>query len=181
MWRELNHRKATALAYYSVFRVLFVVRYGSIARPNHAIQGDSRMIRAFLLAVPLAALLFASDRSALAAEEENPVIKLVKSKVKDPAKPFALLVTFKVKAGNEKKFEEAFAPALKATRKEPGCIAYYLNRDPDHPEVYIMYESFKGVAGLDAHLKEKHTQTLLTTVVPMCEGEPSIKVLSVPE
>jgi quinol monooxygenase YgiN len=137
------------------------------------------MFRAMLLAVPLAALLIASQAGA--ADEENPVIKLVKSKVKDPSKPFALLVTFKVKPGNEKKFEEAFAPCLTATRKEKGCVAYYLNRDPDAPSNYIMYESFRGTAGLDAHLKEKHTQTLLATVIPMCEGDPTIKVLSVPE
>jgi hypothetical protein len=56
----------------------------------------------------------------LAAADDHPVIKLVKSKVQDPAKPFALIVTFKVKKGNEKAFEEAFAPALLATRKEPG-------------------------------------------------------------
>jgi quinol monooxygenase YgiN len=138
------------------------------------------MIRALLLAVLAALVGAASDRPAKAADEEHPVVKLVKSKVKDPAKPFALLVTFKVKEGNEKKFEEAFAPALTATRKEPGCIAYYLNRDPDAPNTYIMYESFKGVAGLDAHLKEKHTDTLLKTVVPMCDGDPQIKVLQVP-
>ena len=134
------------------------------------------MFRALLLALPLA-VLSANGR---AADDENPVVKLIKSKVKDPAKPFALIVTFKVKAGNEKKFEEAFAPALAATRKEPGCVAYYLNRDPDAPNTYVMYEQFKGVAGLDAHLKEKHTQTLLSTVIPMTEGEPKIKVYAVP-
>jgi len=41
------------------------------------------MFRAMLLAVPLAALLVVSQ--ATAADEENPVIKLVKSKVKDPS------------------------------------------------------------------------------------------------
>lgn len=116
----------------------------------------------------------------LAAADEHPVIKLVKSKVQDPAKPFALIVTFKVKKGNEKAFEEAFAPALEATRKEPGCIAYYLNRDPDSPQTYLMYEQFKGIPGLEAHMKEKHTQKLLETVIPLCEGEPEIKVLHVP-
>jgi quinol monooxygenase YgiN len=43
-----------------------------------------------------------------------------------------------------------------------------------------MYESFKGIPGLEAHLKEKHTQTLLATVIPLCEGDPQIKVLNVP-
>jgi quinol monooxygenase YgiN len=138
------------------------------------------MVRALLIAVPLLALLCASAPVG-AADEENPVIKLVKSKVKDPAKPFALIVTFKVKAGNEKKFEEAFAPCLVATRKEKGCVAYYLNRDPDHPELYVMYEQFRGVEGLAAHMKEKHTETLLSTVIPMCDGDPTIKVYAVPE
>src|SRR5262245_50252698 len=137
------------------------------------------MFRTLLLAVPLAALLVVPQ--AKAADEENPVVKLIKSKLKDEKKTFAILVTFKVKAGNEKKFEEAFAPALEATRKEPGCIAYFLNRDPDAPNTYIMYESFKGIPGLEAHLKEKHTQTLLATVIPMCEGAPEIKVLTAPE
>lgn len=138
------------------------------------------MLRALLLAAPLTLLLAAGSRTT-AADEENPVVKLIKSKVKDEKKTFAILVTFKVKAGNEKKFEEAFAPALTATRKEPGCVAYFLNRDPDDATTYIMYESFKGIPGLEAHMKEKHTQTLLATVIPMCEGDPKIKVLTVPE
>ncbi|MCS6863919.1 MAG: putative quinol monooxygenase [Gemmataceae bacterium] len=116
----------------------------------------------------------------LVAAEESPVVKLVKSKVQDPNKPFALIVTFTVKKGQEKAFEDAFAPALDATRKEPGCIAYYLNRDPDAPQTYLMYEQFKSVAALEAHMKEKHTQKLLETVIPLCEGEPTIKVLRVP-
>jgi len=139
------------------------------------------MTRAMLFVPALVALALAAPTAAPAADEENPIIKLIKSKVKDEKKPFAILVTFKVKAGNEKKFEEAFAPCLVATRKEPGCVAYYLNRDPDAPNTYIMYEQFKGIPGLEAHMKEKHTKTLLDTVLPMCDGDPQIKVLTVPE
>jgi len=138
------------------------------------------MFRGLLLAAPLALLLVVNTQTN-AADEENPVVKMIKGKLKDEKKTFAILVTFKVKAGNEKKFEEAFAPCLTATRKEAGCVAYYLNRDPDEPTTYIMYESFKGIPGLEAHMKEKHTQTLLATVIPMCEGDPKIKVLTVPE
>ena len=75
------------------------------------------MFRALLLAVPLAALLIVPQ--AKAADEENPVVKLIKSKLKDEKKTFGILVTFKVKEGNEKKFEEAFVPALAATRNKP--------------------------------------------------------------
>jgi quinol monooxygenase YgiN len=140
------------------------------------------MFRALLLAVPLAALVLSgAGSSTTAADEESALIKLIKSKVKDPTKPFAMVVTWKLKAGNEKKFEEAYGPALTAIRKEPGCVAYHLNRDPDEPSTYITYEQFKGVAGLEAHLKETHTQKLLETVLPMCDAEPKIKVLTVPE
>ncbi len=89
------------------------------------------MFRTLLLAAPLTVLLIVPP--AKAADEENPVVKLIKSKVKDDKKTFAILVTFKVKKGNEQKFEEAFPPALEATRKEPGCVAYHLNHDPDAP------------------------------------------------
>ena len=62
--------------------------------------------RAVLLLVPAFALavVLAEARAA----DENPVVALVKSKVKDPAKPFAILVEFKVKAGKEADFVAAF-------------------------------------------------------------------------
>ena len=108
-----------------------------------------------LCAVP--AFLVVLGVSEVRAQDENPVIPLIKSKVKDTTKPFALSVEFKVKAGKEKEFEEAFKPCLAATRKEPGCVAYFLNRDPDHPEIYVMYEQFKSLDAVRDHLKAKHT------------------------
>jgi quinol monooxygenase YgiN len=135
--------------------------------------------RCCLVALP--ALILGLGLSDARGQDENPVVKLIKSKVKDPAKPFAVLVTFKVKAGKEADFEAAFRPALAATKKEPGCVAYELNRDPDEPAVYVMYEKFRGIPALEFHLAQKHTQTLLATVVPMCEGDLKVKVYTVPE
>ena len=134
--------------------------------------------RVLLFALPALALAFLADARG---QDEHPAVKLIKSKVKDPAKPFAVLVTFQVKPGKEKDFEAAFRPAIAATKKEPGCVAYELNRDPDHPETYVMYEKFKSVAAVEEHLKAKYTQTLLTTVGPLTEGELKIKVYQVPE
>jgi quinol monooxygenase YgiN len=130
-----------------------------------------------LSALLVGAVLCGESRAA----EEHPVVALVKSKVKDPNKPFAMIVTFKVKAGKEKEFEAAFVPCLAATHKEPGCISYELNRDPDDPTTYFMYEKFKSVAALDAHIKMGHTQTLLKTVGTLTEGDPKVKVYTVPE
>lgn len=137
------------------------------------------MRRSGLLVLPVLFLTLAAAESR--GQDENPVVKLIKSKVKDPAKPFAILVTFNVKAGNEKDFEAAFRPALAATKKEPGCISYELNRDPDRPTTYVMYEKFRSVAAIEEHIRAEHTKTLLKTVVPMCEGDPQVKVYTVPE
>ena len=129
----------------------------------------------------LTALLLSPAVLPARAEDDHPVVALVKSKVKDPAKPFAIFVTIKAKAGKEKDLEAAFAPCIAATKKEPGCLAYELNRDADHPEVYVMYEKFKGVAALTDHLKKEHTQKLLKAIGPLTDGEIKAKVYTVPE
>ncbi|MFO0825757.1 MAG: putative quinol monooxygenase [Gemmataceae bacterium] len=134
-----------------------------------------------LIAIPALAVMLALSTANARAEDEHPVVKLIKGKVKDVKKPFALIVEFKVKAGKEKEAEAAFAPCLVATRKEPGCVAYYLNRDPDHPELFIMYEQFKSIAAIEEHLKLKHTETLLKTLGTITDGEPKLRILTVPE
>jgi len=118
----------------------------------------------------LPALLLSVAVSGAWAEDDHPVVALVKSKIKDTTKPLALIVEFKVKEGKAKALEADFGPALAATKKEPGCIAYELTHDPDHPDADIMYEKFKSVAALDAHIKIKHTETLLKTVGELTVG-----------
>jgi quinol monooxygenase YgiN len=137
------------------------------------------MLNRSLCAVP--AFLVVLGLSEVRAQEENPVIALIKSKVKDTTKPFALSVEFKVKEGKEKEFEAAFKPCLEATRKEPGCVAYYLNRDPDHLNIYVMYEQFKSLDAVREHVKAKHTADLFEKITPLFDGELKVKVLLVPE
>jgi quinol monooxygenase YgiN len=117
-------------------------------------------------------LVLAETRAA----DENPIVTLVKSKVKDRAGPVGMIITFKVKEGQEKAFAEAFGPCLAATRKEPGCIAYYLSHDLDDPRVFVMFERFKSVAALEEHGKHKYVADLLGKIGPMIEGDPSVKV-----
>jgi quinol monooxygenase YgiN len=133
----------------------------------------------WLLALPVLAL--AGLHPAAPAAEDQPVVALVKSKVKDPGKPFALLVTIKAKAGKERDLEATFAPCIAATKKEPGCLAYELNRDPDEPTTYLMFEKFKNVAALEVHLKAEHTTRLLKALEGLTDGEIKAKVYVVPE
>jgi quinol monooxygenase YgiN len=135
--------------------------------------------RCCLLALP--ALLLGLALPDARGQDENPVVKLIKSKVKDQTKPFAILVTFKVKAGKEADFEAAFRPAVAATKKEPGCVSYELNRDTEQTGNYVMFEKFRSVAAIEEHIRAEYTKKLLDTVVPMCEGGPQVKVFTTPE
>jgi quinol monooxygenase YgiN len=135
--------------------------------------------RCWLLAVP--ALALAGLLAVAQGAEDHPVVTLVKSKVNDPAKPFALLVTIKAKPGKGKDLEAAFAPCIAATKKEPGCLAYELNQDPDDTTAYVMFEKFKNVAALEGHLKLEHTVKLFAALEPLIDGQIMAKVYVVPE
>src|SRR5579884_2074147 len=103
------------------------------------------------LAIGLLAVL--GNTNGVAGEDkENPVIPFVKSRLKNPENPFTLIVRVQVKEGAGKQFEAAFAKAITATRKEKGNLAYDLNRDTQEPSRYLVYERWKDLAALEAHL-----------------------------
>src|SRR5262245_9809409 len=125
-----------------------------------------------LLAVPLLA-----PATAGAQEKDNPIVALVKGAVKDRDRPFTLVVALKVKKGDEKKLEAAFAGAIKATRKEKGCLVYDLNRDASDPTRYEVYERWQSIADLEAHLNSGHIKALLAELGGLLDGAPMPRVL----
>ena len=128
------------------------------------------------LAIGLLAVLWNPHRAA-GEDKENPVITAVKSRLKNPDKPFTLLVRVQVKEGAEKQFEAAFAKAITATRKEKDNLGYDLNRDTQNPSRYLVYERWKNLAALEAHLKTPHLKALLAELPKMTEGAPESQVL----
>jgi quinol monooxygenase YgiN len=125
----------------------------------------------------LVAVLLLVPALAGSEEKENPILTFVKSRVKDPKKPFTLTVRLKVKEGSGEKFETTFAKALTATRKEKGCINYDLNRDTDNTGRYLVYERWKNLEALGAHLNSDHIKALLAALPELLEGEPEPGVL----
>jgi quinol monooxygenase YgiN len=132
--------------------------------------------RALLFVLPLALI---AGLSVVRAEEENPIVTLVKSKVKDKDKPFGMTVAFKVKDGADKEFAEAFKACLAGTRKEPGCLAYYLNHDVEDPTTFVVFERFKKITALEDHAKSAHVAELLKKIGPLLDGAPGVKVYAV--
>lgn len=85
-------------------------------------------LRGMCLAIGLLAVLLNTNQVA-GEDEENPIITSVKSRLKNPDKPFTLIVRVQVKEEADKQFEAAFAKAIPASRKEKGNLAYDLNHD----------------------------------------------------
>jgi quinol monooxygenase YgiN len=116
--------------------------------------------------------------SAFGAEEKpHPIAAQVKAAVKDPAKPFVMLVFFKVKEGSEKDFEAAFAPAIEATLKEKGCRAYHMSRDPKSPTAYLLYEHWDSLPALAAHLKTPHIAAVGGKLGELTAGPTEVRVM----
>lgn len=107
---------------------------------------------------------------------EHPILTAVKSQVKDINLPFMMAVHVTIKPGTSAPFEKAFSECIPLTRKEKGCIAYDLNRSCEEPTKYINYERWATVAALDSHLNAPHTVKLLSTIGPLVEGSPVVKV-----
>ncbi len=127
-----------------------------------------------LLALPAVALL--PPVAAGADDKEDPIIAFVKPKLKEPGRAFTLIVVVKVKDGEGKKFETAMAKAITGTRKEKGCIRYELNHD-EEGKSYMVYERWKSLADLEAHLKTDHIKDLRAVLPDVTAGAPELRVL----
>ena len=66
--------------------------------------------------------------------------------------------------------------AQKETRKEKGCLTYDLNRDAKGGQ-YTVYERWKDLAGLEAHLASDHIKALFGELGAVLDGQPETKIL----
>jgi len=109
--------------------------------------------------------------------DDHPIVTAVKSKHKDVTKPFAMLVTVQAMEGKEAQVEATFAPCLKASRKDKGCLLYELHADPDKPRTYVLMERWQNVSALATHLQAAHTQQLLKDLPDLLTRPPEVRVL----
>lgn len=127
----------------------------------------------FVAVLPVLTLAIAP---VLGQPKEHPIAAEVKSQLKDPNKPFTMVVLLKIKEGTSDKFEAAFAKAVKPTRAEKGCLTYDLNREAKTPNQYVLYERWQSLPALQAHLEAKHIVTLLAELGDLLASPPELRV-----
>lgn len=79
----------------------------------------------------------------------------------------ALFAYLKVQPGMEQQFLNAVPNVIEESRKEPGCLIYFLHESEQDPQQFLFYELYKSDADLQAHRKSKHVVDFLNTVNPM--------------
>jgi quinol monooxygenase YgiN len=62
------------------------------------------------------------------------------------------------RAGTEEQVAEHIAAMAAASRQEPGCLCYQPHRDPNDPQVFLLYEQYVDDAALQAHRDSAHFQ-----------------------
>ena len=72
-----------------------------------------------------------------------------------------LNVHFEAASNRENDLGQALRALVAPTRAEPGCLAYRLHHDPQHPGKFMFYEKFASQAALDAHIASPHFQNFV--------------------
>lgn len=116
--------------------------------------------------------------SAFAQDEKKDPIADIRAQVKDPTKPFTLLVEFNLKPGQAKEFRKLVHESVKNTRKEAGNAAYSCHQDAGDPNKFVFFEIWRSIAGLEEHIKQDYVKALLGGAEAMSAQPPVIKVLT---
>ena len=73
-----------------------------------------------------------------------------------------LAVHVTIKTGHEDEVLDSFRKLQEATRREPGCIAYFVQRSRDNKRHYLVYEQYTDQAALDTHRASAHFKEYAT-------------------
>lgn len=111
--------------------------------------------------------------------DEHPVIAFVRSKVPDPERSFTIIAELTANAGRSSEVAAAIAGsgAVGLTLAEPGCLAYDVCQDTDSPERFVVYERWRDLMALAAHLETPHFAAVGAALGGLLAGAPAVRVL----
>ena len=121
------------------------------------------------------------DMNAQSHEGSDDIAAIVQSfaaQMVDPSKSFAMVVRFQVNEGSQNAVEQAFVIASTETAKEDGVIVYHLNREAKDRTRFVLYERWKSLADLDAHLRTPYIRLLRDQLNALIVGEAEFVVLT---
>ena len=100
--------------------------------------------------------------------------------LKDPARAFTLLVRFSVNEADQERAGSAFSVARRQTLEERGVLAFELHQEAADRNSFVVYERWKSLAQLEAHLRMPHTTQLRDEFESIIVRGPQFIVLTDP-
>ena len=105
------------------------------------------------------------------------IIEALRAEIRDPGRPLGLLARFAVQEEHGPDVEAAFGVMRPPTLKEPGCLAFELNRDPRNAGHFVVYEQWRSFADFEAHLGTDYVTNLRDRLNELLVGPPKFEVL----
>ncbi|HLH96531.1 MAG TPA: putative quinol monooxygenase [Xanthobacteraceae bacterium] len=91
--------------------------------------------------------------------------------------PFAMIARFQVKEDAQARVEQAFEKAVPPTLREAGVLAYQPHRDPATTAGFVVYERWKSLDDLEAHLRTSYIADLRQEIDAVMTGAPEFILL----
>ena len=73
-----------------------------------------------------------------------------------------LAVHLTMQSGHDEEITQTFHKLQAATRQEPGCIMYVVQRSRQNSNRFLVYEQYKDEAALQAHRDSQHFKQFAT-------------------
>ncbi|MEP7341502.1 MAG: putative quinol monooxygenase [Acidobacteriota bacterium] len=86
-----------------------------------------------------------------------------------------VIAYIEVKPGTEDAFLTAASAVVAATRAEPPCINYDLHQSDENPNLFVFYENWTSMAGLQEHARSAHIQTFRNSIADLLAKPTDIK------
>jgi quinol monooxygenase YgiN len=144
--------------------------------PHHRVRHQMR-VHLFPLSGALSPFPEDHTMNTTATDEVGGIVAAFAAQVGDPHRPLALIGRFRVRAGAGFQIEKAFAEASVHTAREGGALAYQLHREPQNPDAFVVYERWRSLEDLEAHLRTTYVAALRAEIDAVMEGQPSFQVM----
>lgn len=118
-----------------------------------------------------------STASKAVSGEVGGIVGAFKAQLGDPTSEFAMVARFRVAEGAQQRVERAFARAVVPTQREAGVLAYQPHRDPAEPTSFVVYERWKSLDALEAHLRTPYIAELRREIAAAIAGTPDFNLL----
>jgi quinol monooxygenase YgiN len=88
-----------------------------------------------------------------------------------------VIASLRAKPGKEQELRQAADAVIEPTRREDGCVAYYLHQSIDDPAVFYFYENWASPEMFEAHMKAPHFREFAAKLDDLLDGAIDIRRL----